>query len=96
MAAGHETATESHTGSTGSASEASFDFTVPFTGSSAGLLVFVYTESTAEDDALSVKIDPASANTDVPAVTGGRASDPPGEAGSVEAFFLGAGLPGTS
>ena len=34
MVVAHETATESHTGTTGSASEASFDISVPFTANS--------------------------------------------------------------
>lgn len=92
---GHETATESHTGTTGSTSEASFDVSVPFTSSSKGLLVFTFTNANA-DDATSVKIDPAGANTDVPAVSGGRAVDTAGEPGDAKAWFLGSGLPTTT
>lgn len=92
MAVAHETATESHTGTTGSASQASFDISVPFTASSKGLLVFTFVNANA-DNALSVKIDPAGANTDVPAVTGGRAVDTAGEPGDCKAWFLGSGLP---
>lgn len=94
MAVAHETATESHTGTTGSASEASFDITVPFTSNSRGLLVFTFVVGAIGDLATSVKIDPLGANTDVPAVTGGRAVDAAGEPGDCKSFFLGsASLP---
>lgn len=99
MAVAHETATESHTGVTGSASEASFDISVPFTASSKGLLVFTYVLNAlnAPDDATSVTIDPAGANTDVPAVSGGRAAVTVGnEDGDCKAWFLGSGLPTTT
>lgn len=93
MAVVHETATESHTAAAGSASEASFDISVPFTASSDGLLVYTFVNANA-DDALSVKIDPLGANTDVPAVSGGRAVDTAGEAGDCKTWFLGtAALP---
>jgi hypothetical protein len=95
MAVAHETATESHTGTTGSASEAFFDISVPFTASSKGLLVYTFVNANA-DDAISVKIDPAGANTDVPAVSGGRAVDTAGEAGDCKVWFLGSGLPTTT
>lgn len=92
MAVGHESITESHTGTTGSASEAFFDISVPFTANSKGLLVSTFVNANA-NDALSVKIDPAGANTDVPAVSGGRAVDTAGEAGDCKTWFLGSGLP---
>lgn len=95
MAVAHETATESHTGTTGSTSEASFDISVPFTASSKGLLVFTFVNQ-IQDDAVSVKIDPAGANTDVPAVSGGRALDTATEPGDCKAWFLGSGLPTTT
>lgn len=95
MSVAHESATESHTGTTGSASEASFDISVPFTASTRGLLVFTFVNANA-NDALSVKIDPAGANTDVPAVSGGRAVDTAAEPGDCKAWFLGAGLPTTT
>jgi hypothetical protein len=95
MAVAHESATESHTGTTGSTSEASFDISVPFTSSSRGLLVFTFVNANA-DDALSVKIDPTGANTDVSAVTGGRAVDTAGEPGDCKAWFLGSDLPTTT
>lgn len=96
MAVAHETATESHTGTTGSVSEASFDISVPFTANSKGLLVFTFVVGATGDLATSVKIDPAGANTDVPAVSGGRAADTAGEVGDAKAWFLGSGLPTTT
>jgi hypothetical protein len=92
MAVAHESATESHTGTTGSANQASFDISVPFTASTKGLLVFTFVNANAAD-ALSVKIDPAGANTDVPAVDFGEAVDSAGEPGRCKAWFLGSGLP---
>jgi hypothetical protein len=94
MAVAHETATESHTGTTGSTSEASFDTTVPFTGSSAGLLVFVGVVQGSHDTGIDVKIDPSGTNTDVPTII--LAEDTIGEIGSMETFFLGTGLPSSS
>ena len=91
MAIAHETATESAS----SASQASFDISVPFTASSDGLLVFTHVNANA-DDALSVKIDPDGANTDVPAVTGGRALNTGTEPGDTKAWFLAGGLPTTT
>lgn len=95
MAVAHETVTESHTGTTGSASEASFDISVPFTASSKGFLVYTFVNANA-DNAVSVKIDPAGANTDVPAVSGGRGVDTIDETGDCKTWFLGAGLPTTT
>lgn len=95
MAVGHESATESHTGTTGSTNESFFDISVPFTANTKGLLVFTMCQSTS-DFATSVKIDPAGANTDVPAVTGGRAVDTATEPGDCKAWFLGSGLPTTT
>lgn len=92
MAVAHESATESHTGTSGSTSEASFDISVPFTSSTRGLLVFSFVNANA-DNATSVKIDPTGSNTDVPAVSGGRAVDTAGEPGDCKAWFLGSGLP---
>lgn len=96
MAVAHESATESHTGTTGSASEAFFDISVPFTSSSKSLLVYTFVLGASGDLATSVKIDPAGANTDVPAVSGGRATDTAGEVGDCKAWFLGSGLPTTT
>lgn len=95
MAVAHETATESHTGTTASISEDFFDFSVPFTASSIALLVYTFYLGNP-DAALSVKIDPAGANTDVPAVSGGRAADTAIEIANTTTWFLGSGLPTTT
>ena len=94
MAVSHKSATESHTGTTGSASEASFDISVPDPSPDTilGLLVFTYVNANAAD-ALSVKINPAGANIDVPAVSGGEAIDTATEPGRCKAWFLGSGIP---
>jgi len=92
MAVAHDASAESHAGTTGSASEAFFDFTITPVGTARGLLVFTFVNANA-DNALSVKIDPTGANTDVPAVSGGRAVDTATEPGDCKAWFLGAGLP---
>jgi len=92
MAVAHDNAAESHTGTTGSVSQASFDFSFAPVGTARGLLVFTFVNANA-NDALSVKIDPTGANIDVPAVTGGRAVDTAGEPGDCKAWFLGSGIP---
>jgi hypothetical protein len=93
MAVAHDSATESHTGTAGSVSVASFDWTIAPTGTLKGLLVFTFTAGSSTEKALSVKIDPTGANIDVPAVTGGRAVDTSTEPGSCKAWFLGSGIP---
>lgn len=92
MAVAHDTAVESHTASTGSTSQASFDTSITPAAGVKGLLVFTFVNANA-DNATSVKINPAGANIDVPAVTGGRAVDTATEAGDCKAWFLGSGLP---
>jgi hypothetical protein len=92
MAVAHDTAVESHTGTAGSASQASFDISITPSASVAGILVFTFVNANA-DNATSVKINPAGANVDVPVVTGGRAVDTATEPGDCKAWFLGSGLP---
>jgi hypothetical protein len=92
MSVAHDTAVESHTGTAGSASQASFDISITPSVSVAGILVFTFVNANA-DNATSVKINPAGANVDVPVVTGGRAVDTATEAGDCKAWFLGSGLP---
>ena len=79
--------TESHTGTTGSTSQASFDISHALGANARGLLVFTFVNANA-DDATSVKLDPAGLNIDVPAVSGGRAVDTAGEPGDCKAWFL--------
>ena len=93
MAVAFDTSAESHTGTTGSTSEASFDISITPSASVKGIVVYVVNASSTTDTATSVKINPAGVNTDVPAVSGGRAVDTATEPGSCKAFFLGAGLP---
>jgi hypothetical protein len=86
MAVAHDAHSESHTGSVGSISEASFSWSHAGAASGVdGVLVFVVGLVTAGDDITSVTYG----GVDVPAVTNGRAEDPAGELGSCKAFFLG-------
>lgn len=80
---------ESHSGTTGSASEASFSWshTSP-DGSPQGVLVFTFVNANA-DNATGVTYGGAALS----AVGGGRAVDTAGEAGDCKAWFLGASVP---
>ena len=93
MAVAFDTSVETPTGTTFTASVATMDITITPSSSVKGLLVFVFDASSTTDIATSVKINPAGANIDVPAVSGGRAVDTVTEPGSCKAFFLGTGLP---
>lgn len=84
---GIDATTESHTGTTGSTSQASFDISHALGAGARGLLVFTFVNANA-DNATSVKLDPAGLNIDVPAVSGGRAVDTAGEPGDCKAWFL--------
>lgn len=83
-----DVASESHTGTTGSASQASFSWTHTPTGTPRGVLVFVYTIS-ATDTVTSVTYGVSTMTR----VTGGAAIDTTTEPGRVDTFFLGAGIP---
>ena len=85
----HDAASESHTGATGSASEASFSWTHTPVGTPRGVLVFVFDANANAVDVTSVTYGGVS----VPAVSGGEARDTAGEAGSCKAFFLGSSIP---
>lgn len=89
MAVAHDAASESHTGTTGSASEASFNWAHTPVGTPKGALVFVKCSGSALDRVTGVNYG-ASAMT---AVVGGRAVDTATEAGSVKAYFLGSSVP---
>lgn len=89
MAVAHDTASESHTGTTGSASEASFSWTHTPVGTPRGVLVLVFNLSSSTDTVSSVTYG----GTALTAVTGGRAVDTAGEAGSCKAYLLGASVP---
>lgn len=87
MAVAHDAVSESHSGTTGSASEASFTWSHNPVGVPRGILVFTFVNANA-DDALSVTYD----GVNVPAVTGGRAVDTATEAGDCKAWFLGTSI----
>lgn len=87
---------ESHTGTTPSTSEASYDFTLTPVGTPRGLVVFTFVTNSSTETATSVKIDPTGANTDVPAVPGGSAADTATEQGRCTAWFLGSGIPASA
>ena len=87
-AVANDAASESHTGTAGNASSASFTWTHTPVGTPRGALVFVYTIS-ATKTVTSVTYGGV-AMTEVP---GGAAVDTAGEPGRVDTFFLGASIP---
>jgi len=86
------TSVESHTGTTGSVSQASFDISIALNARCRGVLVFTFDANANANDATSVKINPAGANIDVPAVASSLATDTAIEPGSCRAWFIGTGL----
>jgi hypothetical protein len=88
MAIGFDASSESHTGTTGSASAASFGWTHTPAGTPKGVLVFTFVNANA-DDATSVTYGGVS----LTAVSGGRAVDTAGEPGDCKAWFLGSSVP---
>jgi hypothetical protein len=88
MAIAHGATAESHTGTTGSASEASFGWTHALGVAPKGFGMFVMTGSDA-DFITSVNIG----GTNVPQVTSGEAIDSAGQPRRCTAFFLGSSLP---
>lgn len=88
MAIAFDASSESHTGTTGSASEASFSWTHTPVGTPKGILVFTFVNANA-DDATAVTYGGVS----LTAVTGGRAVDTAGEPGDCKAWFLGSSVP---
>lgn len=88
MAVAYDSSAESHTGTTGSASEASFSFDLVPVGTLRGVLVFVM-ETADADDSTSVTADGVALS----AVSGGYAHDTAGEPGSCKAWFLGSSIP---
>lgn len=83
-----DASSESHTGTTGSTSAASFSWTHTPVGAAKGVLVFVITAANA-----SYISSVTYGGVTVPAVSGGQASDTSGEPGRCNAFFLGSGVP---
>lgn len=88
MSVAFDNSSESHTGTTGSTSASSFNWSHISIGTPRGFLVFTCTNANA-DDATAVDIGGVS----LTAVTGGRAVDTAGEAGDVKAWFLGSSVP---
>jgi hypothetical protein len=88
MAVGFDASSESHTGTTGSTSEASFNWTHTPSGSPSGVLVFTFVNANA-DDATAVSYGSSS----LTAVSGGRAVDTAGEPRECKAWFLGSSVP---
>jgi hypothetical protein len=88
MAIAFDATSESHTGTTGSTSQASFTWTHSPVGTPRGILVFVFTNANS-----SLISSVTYGGTDMTAVTGGEASDTAGEPGRCTAYFLGASIP---
>lgn len=89
MAVAHSASSESHTGTTGSANQASFSWTHTQTGTPQGVLVFVHVTNSATDTVTSVSYGTVSLTR----VPGGAALDAAGEPIRTDLFFAGAGLP---
>jgi len=87
----HDAWSESHTGTTGSTSQASYSWTHTPVGTPRGVLVFTTAQGT------SGSTDPATAVTyggvALAKVPGGQAKDTATERGCVTAWFLGSGVP---
>lgn len=90
MAVAHDASSESHTGTTGSASEASFSWSHNPVGVPRGILVFTVSQGTA-DIITGVTYDAVA----LAAVTGGTALDVGGEAATTKTWFLGVSVPTT-
>lgn len=88
MAVAHASVSESHTGATGSASQASFSWPHG-TGTPRGVVVFVSTYASTASLVTSVTYGGVALTR----LTGGVAIDNAGETGRVDTFFLGSGLP---
>ena len=89
MAIGFDAVSESHTGTTGSTSESSFNWSHAPAGTPKGVLVFTFVNANA-DDATSVTYGGVS----LTAVSGGRAASSNATSpGDCKAWFLGSGIP---
>ncbi|MFA5372162.1 MAG: hypothetical protein WC298_09345, partial [Sideroxydans sp.] len=87
-AVAHDSASESHTGTTGSANQASFTWNHTPAGTPRGVLVYVFTRSATQ-----TVTGVTYGGVAMAAVAGGLAIDTGGEAGRVDTFFLGASIP---
>src|SRR5690349_10234852 len=88
MAVAFDASSEAHTGTTGSASEASFTWNHTPVGTPRHVLVFVWTNAD-ESDITSV----TNGGTALTAVSGGEAADTTGEPGRCSAYELGSSIP---
>lgn len=91
MAVAFDAAVESHTGTTGSASEASFTFSLNPVGTPKGIGVFVFNLSSTANKVTSITYDGAS----VPAIGAAVAIDTLTEPGRTALFYLGTSVPTT-
>lgn len=87
MAVGFDASSESHTGTTGSASEASFSWTHSG-GTPKGVLVFTFVNGSGDD-----ATDVTYGGVSLTAVSGGRAVDTAGSPRDCKAWFLGSNVP---
>lgn len=89
MSVAHDAVTESHTGTTGSVSQASFSWTHTPAGTPKGVLVYVFNTSSGTDIVTGVTYG----GVPMTAVSGGLAADTVGEPGNCKAYFLGTNIP---
>lgn len=89
MTVAHDTASESHTGTTGSESEASFTWNHTPVGTPRGVLVFTLANTATQSNVSSVTYG----GVNLPAVTGGYAVDTGGTTGFCRAWFVGESVP---
>lgn len=87
-AVAHDAASESHAGATGSTNQASFTWTHTPAGTPRGVLVYVFTRSATQ-----TVTGVTYGGVAMTAEAGGVAIDTGGEAGRVDTFFLGTGIP---
>lgn len=85
----HDGSSESHTGSTGSTSQASFSWTHTPSGTPRGAIVFTCDATSATHAGTAVTYGGVA----MTAVSGGVATDTAGETGSIKAWHLGTGIP---
>jgi len=88
MAVAFDAASESHTGTTPSTSEASFSWTHTPSGTPAGVLVFTFSQTSTH-----ICTAVTYGGVSMSAVSGGAAVDNPGESGATKAWYLASGIP---
>ncbi len=88
MAVAHDASSESHTGTTGSVSEATYSWTHTPVGTPKGVIVFAYVI-----DAVDQVTGVTYGGTAMSAVSGGNAVDTANEVGRCKAYFLGSSVP---